>query len=176
MPQWDSFLVWHSMKWNYPLEAEMPLRYCLQCILNGGREFTRPSIMKGWKKKTELLRYTTEIKAEDKVQGSFHLTSQHRVRHNDEWRKPDMQERTTVPSLWKMVTWTNQVIGVSQDSSHFQAQRGRILSGKGAEGVFYDAKNVLYLNLGSNFMNTFVKIHWAKHWRSGHFTLVISQK
>lgn len=41
--------------------------------------------------------------------------------------------------------------------------KGRILSGKGAEGAFYDAKNVLYLNLGSNFMNTFVKIHWAVH-------------
>jgi len=41
--------------------------------------------------------------------------------------------------------------GGNQNSGYFQMERGR-----GPEGAFWDAKNVLYLQLGSSFVSAYI--------------------
>lgn len=50
---------------------------------------------------------TTERKAEDKVQSNCYLTSQQRVRHNDEWKKPDTRIHMHHSISVKYSTWKN---------------------------------------------------------------------
>lgn len=44
----------------------------------------------------------------------------------------------------------------NQNSVYFQVGRGRILPGKQGEGASWDAKNVLYIDLGRGFMSAYI--------------------